>query len=348
MPVVIPVILSGGSGTRLWPMSTVQRPKQFLPLVGDESMFLQTLRRVADRAQFAAPMIVCGAGHVALVEADLALAGVGDATIIVEPVARNTAPAIALAAIVAPDDACLLVMPSDHVMSDVPAFLVAVQSAIGAVADGALCTFGIKPITPETGYGYIARGAPLPNNSALYRVDRFVEKPPLDTARDMVTDGKHLWNAGIFLMRADSVCSALATHSPAILQASRDAIAKASRNGHAIHPDPIAFATNPSLSIDYAVMEKAQRVVVAPVDPGWSDVGSWSALYDLAIKNQEGNSCHGNVMILDGSGCLVRTEDGTRIAMLGVSDLIVIAHGSSILILPRDRAQDIKQLIDKL
>lgn len=346
---ITPVILSGGSGTRLWPMSTPDAPKQFLPLTSAHSMFRLTLDRVADRARYAAPMIVCGPGHVCHVEADLAAAGIADAAIIVEPAARNTAPAIALAALaVGGDDTQLLVMPSDHVMTDVPAFLQAIDAASVAVAQGALATFGIQPSGPETGYGYIAAGASFPGAAGVRGVERFVEKPALETARGMLSAGSYMWNAGIFLMRADRYLAELAAHAPAIAAACNKAMAAPRRDGLRIHPDSAAFLASPAVSIDYAVMERAANVVVAPVDPGWSDVGSWSALYELGAKDADGNVLSGNAIAVEASGNLVRAGAGKRVAMLGVSDLIVIAHGDDILIIPRARAQDVKTIVERL
>ncbi len=346
MTTIIPVILSGGSGTRLWPMSTPAMPKQFLPLVGSHSMFYQTLVRVADRTIFAAPVIVCGAGHVALVQTDLCKAGISDAVIIVEPAARNTAPAIALAALSAPvADALMLVMPSDHVISDVATFLNGVATASPVARNGALATFGIRPTMAETGYGYIALGAPISGHHNVHQVTRFVEKPTLAVAQQMLSDGGYVWNAGIFLMRADCYLEELSNHAPRMLECCKAAIAKAQRNQSIIYPDAAGFADCPADSIDCAVMEKARQVVVTPIDPGWSDVGSWSALWDLADKDSQGNALTGDVTTIDVDACLVRVEGGKRVAMLGVSGLIVVAHGDDILIISRDRAQDVKQII---
>ncbi|MEQ1725719.1 MAG: sugar phosphate nucleotidyltransferase [Sphingopyxis sp.] len=359
---IIPVILSGGSGTRLWPMSTPDAPKQFLPLTGAHSMFRMTLDRVADRTCFAAPMIVCGPGHVAHVEADLAAAGISDATIIVEPAARNTAPAIALAALACrwerPEknaalaagegDAQLLVMPSDHVMTDVPTFLDAVTAASVAVAQGALATFGITPSAAETGYGYIAAGAERADAPGVRSVDRFVEKPERTAAEAMLSAGNYLWNAGIFLMRADRYLAELAARAPAIAAACDLAMVAPQRDGARLRPASAAFLASPAQSIDYAVMERAEDVVVAPVDPGWSDVGGWSALYDLGAKDASGNVASGDVTTVEASGNLVRAGAGKRVAMLGVSDLIVIVHGDDILIIPRGRAQEVKTIVEAL
>ncbi|KTE01976.1 mannose-1-phosphate guanyltransferase [Sphingopyxis sp. H038] len=348
---IIPVILSGGSGTRLWPVSTNSAPKQFQPLTGKGSMFLQTLDRAVDRRRFAAPMIVCGPAHVAHVEADLLAAGVTDARIVVEPAARNTAPAIALAACAAlaeDPDATILVMPADHVMTDVPAFLRAIEAAMPAVEAGALATFGIAPSHPETGYGYIAAGAPLPATPGIYEVRRFVEKPPRDKAEAMLAEGGHYWNAGIFLMRSDRFLAELERQQPAIAASCSAAMTKARQDGARVHPASDAFLSSPSDSIDYAVMEGAEQVVVAPVDPGWSDVGGWAALHELGEKDESGNVRIGDVIAIDAADNYLRACEGKRVAVVGVSDIIVVTHGDDILIIPRDRAQEVKAIVEYL
>lgn len=338
---ILPIILSGGSGTRLWPMSRPERPKQFLPLASDATMFEATLARCSDRSRFAAPMIVANARHADLIEAQL---GAISATLVLEPLARNTAPAIALAALLAVPDAPMLVMPSDHVIADEAAFMAAVDAALPLVAEGWLTTFGIAPDGPETGYGYIQVGEAL--SPGIHRVARFVEKPDRTRAEAMIASGDHVWNGGIFLFRADAYLAALATYAPAILAAAQAAVAKAERHGARILPDADAFAASPDDSIDYAVMEKADRVAVVPVAMGWSDVGSWDALYTIG-SDDVGDAHHGDVIALDTSNCLIRS-DGIRIAAVGVSDLIVVASGNDVLILPRGRSQDVKRISEAL
>lgn len=351
MSIIVPVILSGGSGTRLWPVSTGAAPKQFQPLTGEASMFLQTIERAVDRARFAAPLVVCGPAHVAHVEADLAAAGITDARIIVEPAARNTAPAIALAALAALADdpeATILVMPADHVMTDVPAFLAAIDAALPAVGAGALATFGIAPSHPETGYGYIAAGEPLAHAPGVHAVRRFVEKPPRDKAEEMLAEGGHYWNAGIFLMRADRFLTELEKQQPAMASSCTAAIANVRRDGMQVHPEADAFLASPSNSIDYAVLEGAEDVVVTPVDPGWSDVGGWAALHELGDKDENGNVRIGDVIAVDAKGNYLRAAEGKRVAVVGVSDLIVVTHGDDILVIPRDRAQEVKAIVEYL
>lgn len=345
---IVPVILSGGSGTRLWPVSTAAHPKQFHALAGETSMFRQTLDRAIDRTCFAAPIIVCGAGHVPDVEADLAAAGVEDARIIIEPAGRNTAPAIALAAhLCNPADATMLAMPADHVMSDVVQFHRAIDAAMPAVLAGALATFGIDPSRPETGYGYIAAGDVLDGHRAVHAVNRFVEKPGRAAAEAMLEMGGHYWNAGIFLMRADRYLAELARQQPAIHNACADAIAQADAGDRIVHPSEAPFLACPSNSIDYAVMEGAENVVVVPVDPGWSDVGGWATLYELGAKDADDNVLAGDVIGVDIRRNYIRASDGKRVSISGLSDLVVVVECDDILILPRERAQDVKLLAQK-
>lgn len=341
---IIPVILSGGSGTRLWPMSRPERPKQLLALTAEETMLQLTARRTGGE-RFAAPIVVANARHADQVEAQLAEVGARAATLILEPVGRNTAPAIALAALEAEGAAPLLVMPSDHVIADVEAFQTAIEAALPLVAEGWLATFGIAPDSPETGYGYIRIGEQLA--PGVHRVARFVEKPDRDAAEAMVAAGDHAWNGGIFLFRADAYLEALADYAPEMLAASRAAMAKARREGSRIYPDADAFAASPADSIDYAVMERAERVAVVPVAMGWSDLGSWDALHSISALDDGGNATRGRVIALDSANCLVRT-DGARVAMIGVSDLIVVASGDDILILPRGRSQEVKTLLEAM
>ncbi|MBK9431918.1 MAG: mannose-1-phosphate guanylyltransferase/mannose-6-phosphate isomerase [Sphingomonadales bacterium] len=338
---ITPVILSGGGGTRLWPMSTPQKPKQFLALTEAQTMFELTVARVSDRVQFASPIIVANAAHHALVKEQLEAAGARDATILLEPCARNTAPAIAIAALAANNpEAVLLVMPSDHLIADVDAFHAAIQSALPLVSEGWLVTFGITPDQPETGYGYIRIGEAL--SGGVHKVARFVEKPNLETAKAMLAEGNHAWNGGIFLFRADAYCAALAQHAPGILEAAKVAMDEAIREGNSISPAADAFAASPSDSIDYAVMEKADKVAVVPVSMGWSDIGSWDALYDIGTKDAAGNSILGDARMIDASGNLIRS-DGIRINAAGVENMIIVASGNEILIVPRGKSQDVKK-----
>jgi mannose-1-phosphate guanylyltransferase/mannose-1-phosphate guanylyltransferase/mannose-6-phosphate isomerase len=341
---IVPVILSGGSGTRLWPMSRPEKPKQLLSLTARETMLQLTAAR-AHGDDFAAPIVVANAAHADEVEAQLAAVGAAPSALILEPAGRNTAPAIALAALAVGDARPMLVMPSDHVIADPQAFHDAIHAALPLVEQGWLATFGITPDAPETGYGYIQVGEELA--AGVHRVARFVEKPKREVAEAMLAAGDHAWNGGIFLFRADAFLDALATHAPAILDAARAAMTSARRNGARVHPDAAAFAASPSDSIDYAVMEKADRVAVVPVAMGWSDVGSWDALHAISQGDESGNVIEGDVVALDARNCLVRS-DGARVAVAGVSDLIVVASGNDILILPRGRSQDVKLLLEAM
>jgi mannose-1-phosphate guanylyltransferase/mannose-1-phosphate guanylyltransferase/mannose-6-phosphate isomerase len=301
-------------------------------------MFQQTLRRVADGTLFAAPLIVGNGRHADIVERQMAEIGMAPGGIILEPCARNTAPAIALASLAVDPDAFLLVMPSDQVIQDVAAFHDAIAKASVPVADGWLSTFGIAATAPETGYGYIQRGKPIADG--VEQVVRFIEKPDAARAAEMVAAGDFSWNGGIFLFRAGDFLEALGQFEPDMLSATQAAMAAAERDGVFLRPDEAAFAACPSNSIDYAVMERAEKVAVAPVSMGWSDVGSWDALYDL------GEAAAGvEPLAIDTDRCLIRS-DGIRVHTVGVSDLIIVAAGNDILILPRGESQNVRKIVE--
>lgn len=344
---IIPVILSGGSGTRLWPMSRPEMPKQMLALTAEETMLQLTARRTPEGERFAAPVIVANALHADMVEEQLGAVEARAQALILEPMGRNTAPAIALAALAAGSGSDpLLVMPSDHVIADVAAFHAAIHAAMPLVTDGWLVTFGIAPDAPETGYGYIQVGETI--GEGVHKVRRFVEKPRRELAEAMIAAGDHAWNGGIFLFRADAYLDALEKSAPEMLAASRAAMDRAVREGTRILPDATEFAKSPSDSIDYAVMEKAERVAVVPVSMGWSDVGSWDTLHAISDCDANGNACGGDVVAIDTADCLVRAGPGKRVALVGVSDLIVVADGDDVLILPRGRSQDVKRIIEAM
>jgi mannose-1-phosphate guanylyltransferase/mannose-6-phosphate isomerase len=338
---IVPVILSGGSGTRLWPLSRAGRPKQMLDLLGAGSMLGVTAARVADAALFAAPVLVAGAAQAEAIEAALPDLG----SLIVEPAAANTAPAIALAAFAADEDDVLLVLPSDHQIGDPAGFRDAVARALPFAQDGWLVTFGMKAERGETGYGYIERGPAL--GEGVHQAARFVEKPDAATAGRYAAGGRHDWNGGIFLMRAGSFLDALRAHAPEIAAATGAAMARAGREGRRILPDAAAFAASPSVSIDYAVMEKADKVAVMPVAVGWSDVGSWEALYDISGRDETGNAIAGDVMAMGTKNCLIRSE-GPLVTAIGVEDLIVIATADAVLIVPRAHSQRVKEAVEAL
>jgi mannose-1-phosphate guanylyltransferase len=337
---ITPVILSGGGGTRLWPLSTPKTPKQFLALTGEQTMFQLTVGRVMDRALFAAPVIVANAAHADIVEAQLAAIGVTDAIVLLEPCARNTAPAIALAALALADPKSpMLVMPSDHVIADPAAFDAATAALLPLVQDGWLATYGISPTGPETGYGYIQTGDA--QAAGVHAVVRFVEKPDADRAAAMIANGDHVWNGGIFLFRADIYLGVMAVHAPEMLAASQEAMDAATHDAGRVYPQHAAFAACPSDSIDYAVMEKADRVAVAPISMGWSDVGSWDSLHEIGAKDAVGNTTVGNVRLSEASGNLVNA-DGIRVSIHGAHDLIVVANGSEVMIMPRGSSQKVR------
>lgn len=337
---IIPVILSGGGGTRLWPMSTPETPKQFLALTGEHTMFQMTALRVKDRARFSAPVIVANAAHASLVESQLAEIGVTGATIVLEPCARNTAPAIALAALaVSSPDAVLLVMPSDHVITDEPAFHAATTALLPKVVDGWLATYGINPTGPETGYGYIQMGDRIA--SGVQSVKRFVEKPDAARAAEMIAAGAHVWNGGIFLFRADIYLEKMGKFAPEMTAAVIAAMANAERSGNLVLPNRDSFAACPPDSVDYAIMEKATQVAVAPVSMGWSDVGSWDALHELGSKDAAGNVTSGVVRIDQSNGNLIHA-DGIRISVHGIDDLLIVANGKEVMIMPRGTSQKVR------
>ncbi len=337
---ITPVILSGGGGTRLWPLSTPQTPKQFLALTGEQTMFQMTALRITDRTNFTAPVIVANTAHAEIVEAQLAAIGITDATLMLEPCARNTAPAIALAALALDDPKSpMLVMPSDHVIGNPEAFAAATAALLPLVEDGWLATYGISPTGPETGYGYIKMAAE--QAAGVNAVAAFVEKPDAARAAEMIASGDHVWNGGIFLFRADIYLGVMAVHAPEMLAAAQAAMDKAERYDNQIQPDATEFAACPSDSIDYAVMEKAERVAVAPVSMGWSDVGSWDSLHEIGDKDEGGNTTIGEVRISEATGNLIHA-DGIRVSVHGVDDLIVVANGSEVLILPRGSSQKVR------
>ncbi|MGA6182675.1 MULTISPECIES: mannose-1-phosphate guanylyltransferase/mannose-6-phosphate isomerase [Stenotrophomonas] len=341
---ILPVILSGGSGTRLWPLSREAYPKQFLPLVGDVTMLQATWNRVAAIAG-RAPIVVANQEHRFMAAEQLRECSVVPQALILEPIGRNTAPAIAIAALQAlagGEDALLLVLPSDHVVRNDAAFHAAVKQAAVAADAGKLVTFGIVPTAPETGYGYIKAHA----GEGVRGVDRFVEKPNLETAQQYVSSGEYYWNSGMFLFKASRYLQELEALQPAMLAACRAALDKASRDSDFIRLDAEAFAASPNDSIDYAVMEKTADAAVVPLDAGWNDVGSWSALWDVSDKDADGNACHGDVIALD---CRNSYAYGTRlIAMVGLEDVVVVETDDAVFVGHKDRVQDVKEIVGQI
>ena len=353
---LIPVILSGGSGTRLWPLSRELYPKQLLPLVGQRTMLQETATRLAGMRDVGGPIVVCNESHRFMVAEQLLEAGHSPQAILLEPVGRNTAPAVAVAALVAlehhgrdatngPDaDPVLLVLPADHVIRDVQAFQAAVEQARAAAEAGKLVTFGVKPDRPETGYGYIRRADGV---GPAYPVAEFVEKPDAATAARYVQSGDYYWNSGMFMFRAKAYLEELERHAPAMLQACRDAVAAATRDLDFTRLPAKEFAACPSDSIDYAVMEKTQAAVVVPLDAGWSDVGSWSALQDALPTDARGNVVAGDVITESATGCYLHSTS-RLIAAVGLKDHVVVETKDAVLVAPRDRVQDVKQLVAQL
>ncbi|MGZ8359231.1 MAG: mannose-1-phosphate guanylyltransferase/mannose-6-phosphate isomerase [Allosphingosinicella sp.] len=344
---ITPVILCGGAGMRLWPLSRIDRPKPFVSLNGGESLLQATMRRVADAERFKPPIVVVSEDYGAAAAAQLAEIGVVGARFILEPCARGTAPAIAMAALAGAGDELLLVLPSDHVVSDVTAFHRAIDAALDAAAQRFLVTFGVRPDRPETGYGYLLSGDEIGPGPGARRVERFVEKPDAATAARYVEDGRYLWNSGIFLFRARDLIVALRDYAPYILPAAESALAGGRRDGDEIHPDPASLARSPSQSIDHAVMEKSDRVAVVPVEMGWSDVGSWEALHAVADKDDQANALAGDVVLIDSHGSLVRSE-GPLVVGVGIRDMVVVATERSVLIVPRGDSQRVKEAVEIL
>jgi mannose-1-phosphate guanylyltransferase/mannose-6-phosphate isomerase len=341
---VQPVLLSGGSGTRLWPLSREMYPKQFLPLVGDDTMLQATWKRIAPLASLP-PIVVANESHRFLAAEQLRVLDVSNPAILLEPVGRNTAPAIAAAALQAMatgGDPLLLVLPSDHVIADAQAFRAAVVLASAAAEQGALVTFGVVPTGAETGFGYI-QAAP---GEGVRKVLRFVEKPDASTAQGYVDAGGYYWNSGMFLFRASRYLQELERLRPDILAATRTAFAAATRDGDFIRLDKDAFATCPSESIDYAVMEKTDAAMVLPVDIGWNDVGSWSALWDVAVRDADGNACRGDVIAIDSRNSYAHAR--RLVALVGVDDLIVVETDDAVLVAHKDRVQQVKEVVAQL
>lgn len=340
-----PVILSGGSGTRLWPLSRTERPKQMLTLGQDQPMILATAARAVG-AGYHDPIVVAGEAHQELVEK--AFEGAPLSALILEPAARNTAPAIAMAAhhVAAADpEGQILVMPSDHLIRDEAAFRRAVDSARELAADGWLVTFGIQPDHPETGYGYIEAGEPL--GAAGRRVANFREKPDRETAEGFLKSGGFYWNAGIFLMKARAYLDALAAHEPRIASACVEAFEASGAAGKVVRPGYDAFFRCASQSIDYAVMEPAEKKAVVPVDMGWSDIGSFAALHEVLAQDEDGNVAVGDALVEDCRGSLL-WSDGPLIGAVGLDNLVVVAAEDCVVVLPRERAQDVKAIVEKL
>jgi len=342
-----PVILSGGSGSRLWPLSRSLYPKQLLPLLSERTMIQETALR-AGPAHFARPVIICNEAHRFIVAEQMQEIGVTPLRLVLEPIGRNTAPAIAAAALIlvkTDPEAIMAVLPSDHVITDQAGFLEALGQAGVAAAAGHLVTFGMKPTAPETGYGYIQRGAPLTEGS--FKVERFIEKPDLERARAMTAQPEFLWNSGMFVFKAAVFLDEIKRLCPDILAAVSASIDKAAQDIDFLRLEAASFAQSPSASIDYAVMEHTARAAVVPSDFGWSDLGSWSALWEIADKGQAGTVEVGDVISVDCRDSYLR-GDGVLVAGVGLKDIIVVATEDAVLVAERGHVQEVKKIVESL
>ena len=345
---ITPVILSGGSGTRLWPLSRKMYPKQFINLHAELTMLQETVKRL-DGLEINTPIVVCNEDHRFIVAEQMRQTGIEHPQIILEPEGKNTAPAIALAAYhdlaINGQDSILLVLAADHVIEDQGAFQQAIKQAAKSAGKGALVTFGIVPARPETGYGYIRYAKA--DDQSVYKVDGFVEKPDADTASTYLQAGNYLWNSGMFMFTATQYLQELTSHQPEMAEITRASMHGASTDMDFIRLNAEVFANCPSDSIDYAVMEKTQHAMVVPLDAGWNDIGSWSSLWDVNEKDAQGNSVHGDVMLFDARNNLAMSES-RLVAAVGVDDLIIVETKDAVMVASKDKSQEVKQIVDRL
>ncbi|MFQ5555256.1 MAG: mannose-1-phosphate guanylyltransferase/mannose-6-phosphate isomerase [Acidimicrobiia bacterium] len=344
---IVPVVLSGGSGTRLWPLSRPQQPKQLLAMTDERTMLRATFDRLAGIEHVTDPLVVCNREHHDLVWRELEGAGMDPRRVVLEPVGRNTAPAVAAAAALLIEDGTdptLLVLPADHVIEDEAAFRTAVEVGAGHAANAKLVAFGIVPSHPETGFGYIRTGSAIGDTART--IARFVEKPDLETAREYLASGEYLWNSGMFMFGARRYLDELRRFQPDMTNAVHDAVIKADRS-EGIHLETESFARSPGDSVDYAVMEHTADGAVISLDAGWSDVGSWAALWEIAAKDGRQNVVVGDVALIDSKRSYLRAES-RLVAAIGLEDIIVVETADAVLVVPRDRAQDVKQVVDDL
>ena len=341
---ITPVILCGGSGTRLWPRSRASKPKPFLPLVGEHTLFEQALLRCGEAAHFDPAVVVTGKAHLEHVEAQLC--GVPGAQVIVEPEAKNTAAAIALAAMRLPEDEIMLICPSDHHIADCEAFSAAARSAAALAEDGWLVSLGIEAKSPETGFGYLRRGEQVDcanGGAGGYRVAQFIEKPDLARAEQFLAEGGYAWNGGIFAFRVGTFLEELDEHRPKLAETVRRSVDEGRADGHRFYPDPAAFSEIEGESVDYAVMENTARAAMVPADMGWSDIGNWQALHVARERDEAGNAVNGQAELVDCRNVLVET-DGPRVSVIGLENVIVVIDGGEVLVTTAAGAQKVGKL----
>jgi mannose-1-phosphate guanylyltransferase/mannose-6-phosphate isomerase len=349
MTLITPVVMSGGAGSRLWPISRIAKPKQLHALTGEGTLLRDTLERLASAPDvFGPPVVVCSASHESVVREQLADLD-HPPHLILEPMGRNTAACAAVVAYWAVNHGdparLILLAPADHLVSSASAFALALKRAVPAAREGRLVSLGVRPTYPETGYGYIRLGEPYGD---VFEAAQFVEKPDRQTAERYLAHGGYLWNGGYFLFRADRMVEEMERLAPEIAAGAREAVARASTtDAGGLLLDAACFAATPSDSIDYAIMEKTDRIAVAPLDAGWSDVGSWASVWDASQKDAEGNAVFGHVMAIGANGCFIRSE-GPLVAAVGVNDLIIIATEDAVLIVPRNATQDVKKVVTRL
>lgn len=351
LPKIFPAVLSGGSGSRLWPVSRSSYPKQFLTLNGSGTLLQQTLKRVSDPGLFQSPMIIANNDYRFLVAEQVQELGIEPMCIVLEPEGRNTAPAAAVASLIASQvdpEALVMLLPSDHVVADEPAFIAACKMAAAAAARGYLVTFGIEPDRPETGYGYIKKGGNLDDQPGAYKVEAFCEKPDEATAKSFLDAGEYYWNSGMFLFPAALFLAELGRLSPAVCTAAVRAHAAAKLDLDFLRLDEKAFTQSPAESIDRSVMEKTDKAVVVPAEFGWNDIGAWHALWEIAERDNQDNAIFGNVAALDCQGCYLRNEDGPLIATAGLENTVVVSTPDAVMIAPLEKIAGVKDLVSKI